>query len=137
MLNPFALPIHPILVHFAIAMLSVAWICLVVRYATGDERWDARVRLFELVGVIALPATLVAAIIDTRGFRFAIHPRTDAPLIWHALAGLVAALAFGAHWLWRRRKTDPPAWQDLSLATFAMIALVAAGLIAGELVFGA
>lgn len=141
MLNPLALPIHPILVHFSIAMLTAAWICLLVRYATGDARWEDRWRMFELVGVFTLPLTIVTAFIDTRGFGFLIHPRTEAPLIWHMTAGLVAAAAFGAHYLWRRRSTPVTRTSliaiDIALVTFAFIALVASGLIAGEMVYGA
>jgi uncharacterized membrane protein len=141
-LNPLALPIHPILVHFSIAMLSAAWICLLVRYASGDARWEDRWRIFELIGVFTLPATIATAVIDTRGIGFLIHPRADAPLIWHMTAGLVAAAAFSGHYLWRTRAFKNEATRsliayDLALATFAMIALVASGLIAGEMVYGA
>ncbi len=142
MLNPLTLPIHPILVHFSIAMLSAAWICLLGRYASGDTRWEDRWRIFERVGVLTLPATIATAVIDTRGIGFLVHPRADAPLIWHMTAGLVAAAAFSAHYLWRRRAfmngvTSSLVAYDLALATFAMIALVASGLIAAELVYGA
>ena len=142
MLNPFALPVHPAIVHFPVAMLSAAWVCLLLRYGTGDERWDARSRLFEIVGVVALPLTIVAAFIDTRGIAFLLEPRTDAPLIWHMTSGLVTATAFTAHYLWRRKRTAREfagrrAVGDVALATFGMLALVAAGLLGGEMVFGA
>jgi uncharacterized membrane protein len=140
-LNPLALPIHPILVHFSIAMLTAGWVCLIIRYSSGDIRWEDRWRMFELVGVFTLAPTIVSAFIDTRGFGFLIHPRTGAPLIWHMTSGLVTAAAFSGHYVWRRRvapdgtTTSLVAW-DLAIATFAMIALVASGLIAGELVYG-
>lgn len=123
-------------------MLTAGWVCLLIRYASGDARWDDRWRMFELVGVLTLPPTVVAGFIDTRGIRFLIHPRADAPLIWHMTAGLVAALTFTAHYLWRRRigadrLNRSIAARDLGFATFAMIALVAAGLLAGEMVYGA
>lgn len=142
MLNPFALPVHPAIVHFPIAMLSAAWVCLLLRYGTGDERWDVRSRLFEIVGVVSLPLTIVAAFIDTRGIGFLLEPRTDAPLIWHMTAGLVSAGAFGAHYLWRRKRQPAElrgrrAIGDVALATFGMLGLVAAGLLGGEMVFGA
>jgi uncharacterized membrane protein len=133
MLNPFALPVHPAIVHFPVAMLSAAWVCLLLRYATGDERWDGRSRIFEIVGVVALPLTIAAAFIDTRGIGFLLEPRTDAPLIWHMTAGLVTAGAFTAHYLWRHRL---PVAADVALATLGMLALVAAGLLAGEMVYG-
>lgn len=141
MLNPFALPVHPAVVHFPIAMLSAAWVCLLVRYATGDVKWDGWSRLFELIGVVSLPIVIVAAFIDTRGFDFLIHPRTDAPLIWHMTAGLTTTAAFAGHYLWRRRRVTSELKRgqvigDVGLATFGMIALVATGLIAAEMVFG-
>jgi len=141
LLNPFALPVHPAIVHFPIAMLSAGWVCLLLRYATGDQRWDGRSRLFEVVGVVALPLVIVAGFIDTRGIGFLLEPRTDAPLIWHMTAGLVTAGAFTAHYLWRRRRSAAElsgsrAVGDVALATFGMIGLLAAGLLGSEMVFG-
>lgn len=140
MLNPFALPVHPAVVHLPLAMLSAAWVCLLVRYITGDLRWDERSRLFEVVGVASLPFAIVTAIVDTRGIGFLLDPRLDAPLIWHMTAGLVATAAFTVHLLWRRRLVGADvggsvAVRDVGLATFGMIALVAAGLLAAELVY--
>lgn len=132
MLNPFALPVHPAVVHFPMATLSLAWLFLLVRYATGDERWDGRARLFELVGVIALPFTIVAGFIDTRGIDFLLEPRADAPLIWHMTSALLASIAFATHYL--RRPARPIG--DVALATFGMIALLAAGLLSAEMVYG-
>ena len=141
MLNPFALPIHPIVNHVAVACLALTWVFLVLRYATGDHRWDQRVRILEVIGVIALPPTIIAAFIDTRGFDFVLHPRADAPLIWHMTAGWVTAIVFAIHFFWRRGRISDDlhgstAIVDLSLATFGMLALVATGLLAGEMVYG-
>jgi hypothetical protein len=114
---------------------------LLLRYATGDLRWDGRSRFFEVVGVVALPLTIAAAFVDTRGIDFLVHPRTDAPLIWHMTAGLVAAGSFTTHYLWRRRRdaadiTGARAIGDVALATLGMLGLLAAGLLASEMVFG-
>ncbi len=141
MLNPFSLPLHPAIVHFPIAMLSVAWACVLIRYATGNLTWDGRVRLFEIVGVVALPFTIVAAFIDTRGFDFLLNPRADAPLIWHMTSGLVATIAFAVHYFWRRTKSSEEltglnAVADVALATFGMVALLAATFLAAEVVYG-
>lgn len=141
MFNPLALPIHPAVNHVAVACLALTWAFLMLRYATGDHRWDQRVRILEGIGVLALPPTIIAAFIDTRGFGFVLHPRADAPLIWHMTAGFVTAIVFAVHWFWRRRLLSDDlrggvAVIDVSLATFAMIALVATGLIAGEMVYG-
>lgn len=141
MLNPFALPVHPAIVHFPVAMLSVAWLCLLLRYATGDERWDGRSRMFEVVGVVALPLTIATGLIDTRGISFLLEPRADAPLIWHMTAGLVTTGVFTAHYLWRRSRPASEmrggrAVGDVALATLGMLGLVAADLLAAEMVFG-
>ncbi len=141
MLNPLSLPLHPVFVHFPLAMLSVAWACVLIRYATGNVTWDGKVRLFEVVGVAALPFTIVAAFIDTRGFDFVFDPRADAPLIWHMTSGLVATIAFGVHYFWRRGKgsdelTGRTAVQDVALATFGMVALLSASFLAAEVVYG-
>lgn len=140
--NPFALPVHPMLVHFPIAMLTTMWVCLVARYATGRERWEERARLFQIIGLGSLPVAMIAALIDTRGFDFVADPRWDAPLIWHAVAGVAAALVFGGHFLWRRRlapdrMTGWVAAADLGLASLGLWALVTIGLLAGEMVYNA
>ena len=82
------LPLHPIVVHFPLALLALAWLCLVIHYVRGGDVWSQRAGLLEVVGVVALLPTVVAGFVDTRGFGFMIHARWDAPLIWHSIAGL-------------------------------------------------
>lgn len=140
-MNPFSMPVHPPLVHFPMAMLVVVWVLLIVRYVTGDERWDERARWFHVVGVGSLPLVLGAAIIDTRGFEFALRPRWDDPLIWHALGGVVVASISAVHFFWRRRfqaaqMTGRVAVMDLALAGAGVWTLFAIGLIAAEMVYG-
>lgn len=66
-MNPFSWPVHPILVHFPLAMLAAAWVCLLARHATGKPQWTPRERVFEAVGVWTLPLALVGGFVDTRG----------------------------------------------------------------------
>ncbi|HVL32155.1 MAG TPA: DUF2231 domain-containing protein [Actinomycetota bacterium] len=139
-LNPFRLPVHPPLVHFPIALLVLAWIFLLIRYSTGDVRWDERSRLIERIGVATLPVVVIAAVIDTRGFSFLSPPRWDAPLVWHALGGICVSIVFAGHLLWRTRfpvgrLTGRLAALDLSVASFGVWLLLAVGLIAGEMVY--
>lgn len=136
MLNPFALPVHPAIVHFPVALLALTWGCVVLRHATGEQVWDGRASLFEVIGVVALAPTIVAGFIDTRGFDFLLNPRADAPLIWHMTSGLVAAIAFTSHYFLRRREQGLAIGPDIALASFGMIALLSAGLLAGEMVYG-
>ena len=141
-LNPFRLPVHPPLVHFPVALLALVWAFLVLRYATGDVRWDARARLMHLIAVCSLPVVMVAAIIDTRGLGFVIHPRFDAPLIWHALGGVVISAIFVVHFRWRR-SFAPEQFAgrrgviDLTMASAGFWGMVTIGLLAGEMVFAA
>lgn len=140
MLNPFRLPIHPPIVHFPVALLTLVWAMLVLRYVTGDIRWDARARLLHVIGIASIPVVLVTALIDTRGFDFIVEPRWDAPLIWHALVGLTVAGVAVTHFFWRRRYTAEKlvgrlAVADLTLASVSFWGVLFAGLLAGEMVY--
>lgn len=140
-MNPFDLPVHPILVHFPLAMLTTAWVCLLCRYGLRDQRWGDRAKTFETIGVATLPITIIAGFVDTRGFGFATdRVRWDQPLVWHAIVSLVAAVVFAGHWWWQRTTRTPSirtAVADLGWATLGLWALVLAGAIAGEMVYAA
>ena len=133
------LPLHPIVVHFPLALLALAWLCLVIHYVRGGDVWSQRAGLLEVVGVVALLPTVVAGFVDTRGFGFMIHARWDAPLIWHSIAGLTSTAVFVGHYLWRRRLSALPtgalAVVDLGLVTIGFWLLVLTGTIAGEMVY--
>lgn len=138
-LNPFTLPVHPAVVHFPVAMLTAAWVCLLVRHATGGARWAVRAGLFEIVGVASLPVVVVTGLIDTRGLDFVVNPRWDGPLIWHVIVALAGAVGFAAHWTWRRRVVVEPrgtaAVVEVGAVTMALWLIVLASLIAGEMVY--
>lgn len=139
-MNPFDLPVHPLVVHFPLAMLTAAWVCLLCRYGLRDERWAPRARTFETIGVATLPVTILAGVVDTRGFEFARNVRWDQPLIWHAIVSLVAAAIFAAHWWWQRTARPPSirvVATDLGWATLGLWGLVLTGAIAGEMVYAA
>lgn len=140
MLDPFRLPIHPAIVHFPVALLTVTWGMLVARYVTGHPKWDTRARLFHVIGVASIPFALVAAIVDTRGFGFVTEARWDSPLIWHALGGLVVAAVTVGHFVWRRRYTPEAlvgrlAVADIALASLVLWSLIGVSLLAGEMVY--
>jgi hypothetical protein len=91
-------------------------------------------------GVISIPVVLVTALIDTRGLEFLLEARWDLPLVWHAISGAVVASFTVAHFFWRRRYAAEQlvgklAVVDITLASVALWALVAAGLLAGEMVY--
>ena len=141
-MNPFALPVHPIVVHFPLAMLAAAWVCLLARYVTGKEEWRERERLFEAIGVWTLPLAIVGGFIDTRGFEPLTSPRFEEPLIWHIVAATVGCAAYAARFVWSRqparvRRTRRWVTTDMVLATAGLWLLILAGAIAGEMVYGA
>jgi hypothetical protein len=141
-MNPFALPIHPVVVHFPLAMLAAAWVCLLAAHLTGKEQWRDRERLFEAIGVWTLPLALVGGFIDTRGFEPLTSPRFDQPLIWHIVAATAGCAAYAARFAWSRRPAlvrRTPRWAttDVVLATAGLWLLVLAGAIAAEMVYGA
>ena len=140
MLDPFRLPIHPAIVHFPVALLTVTWGMLVARYVTGHPKWDSRARLIHAIGVTSIPFALVAAIVDTRGFGFVTEARWDSPLIWHALGGLVVAGLTVGHFAWRRQYTPEAlvgrlAVADIALASLVLWSLIGVSLLAGEMVY--
>ena len=136
--NPLSLPVHPLVVHFPIAMLTAAWVGLIARYGFDKPRWEHQIMFLETLGVLFLPVTIVMGFVDTRGFDFLVERHWDQPLIWHSIAATSAATVFAVHLLWRRRpgrNHDARLVVDLSLATAGMWLLVMAGLIAGEMVY--
>lgn len=140
-MNPFALPVHPIVVHFPLAMLAAAWVCALSLAVTGRTVWSQRTELFEAVGVLALPVTIAAGFVDTRGLGPLLERKWDQPLIWHVLISLVAAAMFFGHLLWRRRQATPlrfpAAAVDIAWLTLGLWMLVLSGAIAGEMVYAA
>lgn len=145
-MNPLDLPVHPVVVHFPIAMLVLAWGCTALRYLSSDVAWSARARSLEMVGVVFLPVTVVAGFIDTRGIDFLRDRRWDQPLIWHMITASVTTIVFLVHFfvvhlVWNRRAsadvTLRSAAVDLSLITAGVWGLVLSGAIAAEMVYGA
>lgn len=137
----FDLPLHPIFVHFPVALLTLAWLFLLAHYWTGAERPKALSAVMETVGIIALPVTIVTGLIDTSGISFLTSPNWGLPLVWHFLLASGGAVAFTAHGLMRLRASragsDLGISWDLGLSTTGFWLIVFAGLLAGELVYGA
>lgn len=140
-MDPFELPVHPAVVHFPVAMLVVATVCIVLRYLLVDAAWAERARTFERIGVALLPLTVLAGFVDTRGIDFLRDPRWDQPLIWHFVAASVTTVVFFAHFLWSPRIETVPdprtATIELGLVLGGTWGLLLTGAIAGEMVYGA
>lgn len=138
-MNPLDLPVHPAVVHFPVAMLSAAWVCILLRHSTQRPTWAVRARLFETVGVAALPVTIVAGLIDLRGVQPLAEERWDQPLIWHVLAALSGSVLFAGHAVITRRLADravgPSLGLDLGLSTAGLWLIVLAGMLASEMIY--
>ncbi len=132
--------VHPAFTHFPLAMFSAAWVCVLLLHRGGDDAWDARARLFEIIGVAFLPITIVLGFVDDGGIGVFTSPEWDDPLIWHALGALVASGLFAWHWQWRRgldlAGVRAAAVLDVGLSTAGLWLFVLAGAIAGEMVHG-
>lgn len=145
-MNLLDLPVHPVVVHFPIALLVLAWGCTALRYLSGDTAWSARARALEMTGVVVLPITVAAGFVDTRGVDFLRDRRWDQPLIWHMIVASVTTIIFIVHFfvvhlVWNRRAnssvTSRAAAVDLSLISVGAWGLLLSGAIAAEMVYGA
>jgi len=134
-----ALPWHPIFVHFPVALLSLVWLLTVWVHLTGRDHWRGTIATFEAFGVAFLPLVVLTGLRDAHGIDNILALGFDQPLLWHAVLSLAAALLFTAHWLWRRQAARRGAIRprtDLVLTTAGFWALLATGLLAGEMIFG-
>lgn len=129
---------HPVFVHFPIAMLTVTWGLVVVHYWSGSVAVDRLVAPFEWIGVAFLPVVILTGFRDAEWLDFILEVEWDQPLIWHFIVSLTASVVFAAHVFWRRKyRTDGGGrWMDLGLTTVGFWLLVVTGLIAGEMVYG-
>jgi uncharacterized membrane protein len=141
MLNWFVeMRIHPIVVHFPIAMLTLAWVAIVAVHAGwGDtSKWKAYIGPLEWFGVIALAPTVLSGFRDAGWMELFETASFSQPLIWHVLLGLLTALLFTVHAFWRRNRdvAGKAVRLDVGLASAGFWALVVTGLLAGEVVYG-
>lgn len=131
------LPIHPVFVHFPIALLTLTWAFVLAGYIRPAVAPDLLVGWFEWIGIAFLPFTIVTGIVDADGLGFLTERIWSQPLIWHFLAALSASIVFTGHAVWRRRHTvlKRAVWIDTGLVTLGFWLLLVAGLLAGEMVY--
>lgn len=127
--------LHPLIVHFPIALVLVAAISELAAIATGDRRY----RVVAVVNVRAGAAFALVAVIA--GWRLASAPGIEAgPLLeWHRWLGAAAAmLAAAATFATIRAERQPAYLVVYRIALFCAASLVAvAGHSGGLLVWGA
>lgn len=133
--------LHPIAVHFPIALLSVGLLAAVVSALHGKPAW-----LAEAVSWLLWLGTLSALAAVGLG-HLAEKTAPHVPSAWETLAdhenlahwttGLFAALSLGRLWL-RRRARKVPRWAGGALMLVWMVAaglLACTGYLGGKLVF--
>ncbi len=133
--------LHPVAVHFPLALLSVGLLAAIVEGARGKPAW-----LAEAVSWLLWLGTVSALAAVGLG-HLAEETAPHVPSAWeilydhenlaHWTAGLFAVLSLGRYWL-RHRIKKPPRWAS---AVFVVGWLLASGLLGyvghlgGELVF--
>ena len=128
--------LHPLLIHFPIALVIMAAVAEAIAATTGAERW----RTVAIANVRAGAMFAVLAAAAGWGLSFAPGMETSSILEWHRWMGtiatavaLVAALATGD----AARRASQSAW-TFRIALFAAGILIAAtGHLGGVLVWGA
>jgi uncharacterized membrane protein len=134
------LPVHPIVVHFPIALLTITWALIVAGHAGwGDsERWLTHAPTLEWIGIIAFVPTVFTGFYDAGWFELFDDAPLSQPLIWHVLAGLTTVAIYTTHAVWRRGRAieGTAVWIDLGLVSTGFWSLTMTGLLAGEVVFG-
>jgi uncharacterized membrane protein len=119
---PYSDPIHPIIVHFVIAMVFFSFVCDVVGYFTGNAR------LFEVgfwnmfVGAIAIFTAIIFGQFEAGLAQ--VYPAVQPILNFHTVMGWSLGVIIAAITAWRvviRNRNSlklPPAY--LGVATFLM-----------------
>lgn len=124
--------LHPLLIHFPIALVIVAAAAEVAAIFTGDQRWRVLA-----VGNLRT-AAIFAVVAALAGWRLAAAAMDPTPLLeWHRWLGTISAGAtvVAALTTWTRRSVFGV--RSYWMALFGAAALVAiAGHLGGRLVWG-
>lgn len=127
--------LHPLLIHFPIALVIAAVLAEGIAIATSNDRW----RVLAVGNVRA--GAVFAALAAVAGWRLALGPGMEAsPLLeWHRWLGICAAGAtFAAALATSGAGRSAPAMRIYRMALFAAGILVAmTGHLGGVLVWGA
>lgn len=133
----FDLPFHPAIVHFPIALLTIAWVLIYVRHWRDKTHLEPFIAASLGVGVASLPFTLVSGLRDARWGELIAEWDWGDPLSWHVLSALATAVVFTTLFLYRRssnRSGSLSARRDVILASSGFWLLLMTGLIAAEVV---
>lgn len=133
-----ALPVHPIVVHFPIALLTIVAFLVFLRHGRGRDELETFIMPALTTGVAILPIVFLAGLRDAGWGDLWTDRAWDQPLMWHAIAGSTTIILFVVYFLLRRswvaqNYVRPRA--DLYLSTAGLWLLIMTGLIAGEMVY--
>lgn len=134
-----ALPIHPVLVHFPVALFTISFGLVHFRYWRGRSQVDDLIDLCLAGGVIALPLVILAGLRDAKWFELFNDVEWGQPLIWHFVAAMTTAAMFTTYLFWRRaalKQGTLTPLPDIGFVTISFWMLLLTGLIGGEMVFG-
>jgi uncharacterized membrane protein len=128
--------LHPLLVHFPIALIVLAAGAEVLALATARQRW----RTFAIANAQAGAAFALVAVVA--GWRLALEPGMDsAPLLeWHRWLGVsatAAVLAAALATVLARRHSTAAVWIYRVALFIAGVLVAVTGHLGGVLVWGA
>ena len=127
--------LHPLIVHFPIALVIIAALAESGAWLTRDSRW--RLVAFANVRVAAVFAIAAAF----AGWRFAVAPADSPPLVeWHRWLGVCAAAVTVAAALATANdegRSPVAGWMYRTALTFATVLVIVTAHLGGVLVWGA
>lgn len=133
-----ALPVHPIFVHFPIALLTIAAVLVYLRHGRGREDLETFIMPSLTTGVAIMPFVFLAGLRDAGWLDLWRDRAWDQPLLWHAISGTLTIILFVTYFAIRRtwvQQNYVRPKPDLYFSTAGLWLLLMTGLIAGEMVY--
>ncbi|MBI5475026.1 MAG: DUF2231 domain-containing protein [Ignavibacteriae bacterium] len=128
--------IHPLIVHFPIALLTISFIFDVIGMLTGKKEFTMSAWWMLLIGTISVAAAIASGLSAAGGLESSSQAREH--IENHQEAALVVAGVFAFLLLWRvANKTRVPdrRWLYLVLSVVGLVAVWVTALYGGELVY--
>lgn len=127
-------PLHPLLVHFPIALWSIAAFAEVGGWTRGGDAWWAVSFGAQALGVLVAVAAMATGALDLAALARS-HPAADTA-VWHMFAMGSAWLLFVASVALRGWPVSGPPPMLASVAILAgFVAMVGGGWLGGQLVY--
>lgn len=132
------MPLHPVLIHFPIALLVAAWLLYILSFfRVADKPWGFSAYIALLGGTVMLIPALISGSVaeelvnpDSPAHEVA----SDHEIAGYVLAWLAVMLTGWASWRQNNWK-QPEAGMFLGIITLLLALLFYAGMLGGELVY--